>query len=149
MELQSRCHPVVAAVAVFGLAATVSAQEPDDALMLGTWLAQGESETECFISDASVTLRVFDKLGPGVYVATHIERGEVRIKDECLDRVESGPGDDVPIEIGGGVVFLEVDGGNVTISSEHEDFHAETQADRGFDGRHRRHGSDRLSQGLP
>ena len=66
MELQSRCHPVVAAVAVFGLAATVSAQEPDDELMLGTWLAQGESETECFISDASVTLRVFDVSGRSV-----------------------------------------------------------------------------------
>ena len=125
MELQSRCHPVVAAVAVFGLAATVSGQEPDDELMLGTWLAQGESETECFISDASVTLRVFEKIGPGVYVATYIERGDVRIKDECLDRVESDPGDEVPIEIGGGVVFLEVDGANVTISSEDEDFHAE------------------------
>ena len=125
MDLQSRCHPVVAAVAIIGLAATVSAQEPDDELMLGTWLAEGESETECFISDASVTLRVFEKLDPGVYVATYIERGEVRIKDECLERVESDPGDEVPAEIGGGVVFLEVDGGNVTISSEEEGFHAE------------------------
>ena len=126
MGLQSRFHLAVAVLAVFGLAATVSAQEPDDELMLGTWLAEGESETECFISDVNATLRVFEKLGPGAYVATDIDRGELSVQAECRDRVESDPGEEVPVDIGGGVVLLEVDARRVTISSHDENFHTET-----------------------
>jgi hypothetical protein len=94
--------------------------------MLGTWLAEGRSETECHISDVEVTLRVFENSGPGAYVAMYIERGDVRIKEECRDRFDEDDELEQPVQIGGGIVDLQVDADTVTISSSNEDFHTET-----------------------
>ncbi len=117
---------LIGLAAVCGLGRGTLAQEADDKLMLGTWIASGTSATECVISEATVTLRVFDKLEPGAYLATYVERGELTVKEECTELLESDPESIVPVDIGGAVVVLEVEGDTVSISSSNPDFHTET-----------------------
>lgn len=120
-------HNAIALVAVLAaMSPGATAQEYDDELMLGTWTATGISETECHFSDASVTLRIFEALEPGHYRATYVERGIVTLKDECDDGEQVDEDAIVPVEIGGGVVYLDIEGSVVTIWSRNPNFHPET-----------------------
>lgn len=101
------------------------AEEVRDELMLGTWKATGISETECFVSDATITLRIFEKVKPGQFRATHVERGILAVKEECREQFETDPGERVPVELGGGVVTVDIDGTKAMIWSEDPDFHTE------------------------
>ena len=100
-------------------------QEPIDEVMMGTWTAKGVSETECFVSDATITLRVFERVDEGRYRATYVERGELTVKDECREQVETDPGERVPIELGGAIVTVDIDSDNATIWSDNPNFHTE------------------------
>jgi hypothetical protein len=119
-------HAIAIVAALVAMSPSAAAPEYDDETMLGTWEATGVSETECISSDVAVTLRIFEKIAPGSYRATHVERGELTRKEACREGAGADPADVSPVEIGGGVVQVHVAGDTVTISSGNPDFHTET-----------------------
>lgn len=113
----SICH--LARAILVNSGADSDCQDPGSGMLLGTWISEETSESECSASDIRATLRVFGGTWPNFFDATLVQRSDVRVKEECRGEIDASPEDLEPVQIEGGIVSLTVTDNIVTISSSH------------------------------